>query len=128
MMIGTTSNLRRRALLSLLLAPVLVAVVGFALPAGAWAAAPQWTVTAVSAPTNFAPGDVSGEDAYLVTVTNTGSAPSNGSTITVTDELPEGISLDPKGAVGHDQFLFLEGGSHLAASAMTCSLASCSYG
>ena len=35
---------------------------------------PQWTVTGVSAPTNFTPGNASGEDAYRVQVTNTGGA------------------------------------------------------
>ena len=41
---------------------------------------PQWTVTAVSAPTNFTPGNASGEDVYRVQVTNTGDAASNGGT------------------------------------------------
>jgi len=45
-----------------------------AAPALAGEYAPQWTVTSVSAPTNFKPGSV-GEDIYRVAVTNTGGAP-----------------------------------------------------
>ena len=67
-----------------------------------WPKAPQWTVTSVSRATNFKPGDETGDDSYLVTVTNTGDASSNGDPIAVTDELPEGLSLDPAGASGED--------------------------
>ena len=57
----------------LLLVPFLLLLV----PADALAEipqSPQWTVTSVSAPTNFAPGDQSGEDLYRVSVMNTGGA------------------------------------------------------
>ena len=54
---------------------------------------PQWTVTAVSTPTNFAPGDESGDDLYRVIVENTGSAVSQG-TVTISDVLPAGLTLD----------------------------------
>ena len=60
---------------------------------------PQWTVTAVSGPTNFAPGDESGDDIYRVTVKNTGGASSD-SPVTVTDVLPEGLTLDRAGVEG----------------------------
>jgi hypothetical protein len=54
----------------------------------------------VSAPTIFVPGDESGDDAYRVTVKNTGGAPSNGTPITITDVLPEGLTLDHAGVEG----------------------------
>jgi uncharacterized repeat protein (TIGR01451 family) len=60
---------------------------------------PQWTVTAVSAPTNFAPGDESGDDSYKVIVKNTGGSPTVGQ-ITVSDTLPEGLTLDRRGVEG----------------------------
>jgi uncharacterized repeat protein (TIGR01451 family) len=63
---------------------------------------PHWTVTSVSRPTNFKPGDQSGEDSYRVTVTNTGGAASDGTPIEITDELPEGLTLDPAGASAED--------------------------
>jgi uncharacterized repeat protein (TIGR01451 family) len=61
--------------------------------------APQWTATAFSVPTNISPvAGTKGE--YLVRVQNTGGAPSNGSTVTITDALPAGLkaSREPTGA------------------------------
>ena len=60
---------------------------------------PQWTVTAVSAPTNLAPGDESGDQYFNVIVENTGGEPSSG-TVTITDLLPEGVTLDTVGVGG----------------------------
>jgi uncharacterized repeat protein (TIGR01451 family) len=85
---------------------------------------PQWTVTSVSRPTNFKPGDKSGQDAYKVTVTNTGGAASDGSPIQVTDELPEGLSLDARGASGEDQL----GRVNVSPGAkLSCVFRSCTY-
>ncbi|MGA9305252.1 MAG: hypothetical protein WBW31_07615, partial [Candidatus Sulfotelmatobacter sp.] len=70
-------------------------------PALAVTGGPQWTVTAVSAPTNLVPGDETGNQFYNVTVTNTGGEPSNGP-VTITDTLPEGITLDEVGAQGFE--------------------------
>ncbi|MGA9877066.1 MAG: hypothetical protein WBQ21_14790 [Solirubrobacteraceae bacterium] len=56
---------------------------------------------AVSGPTNFTPGDVTGDDVYKITVINTGNASSSG-VVTITDSLPEGLSLDPVGVSGSD--------------------------
>jgi uncharacterized repeat protein (TIGR01451 family) len=70
-------------------------------PALAVTGGPQWTVTAVSAPTNLVPNDEIGDQYYNVTVTNTGGEPSNGP-VTITDTLPEGISLDEAGAQGFE--------------------------
>lgn len=57
--------------------------------------APAWTVTVISGPTNFTAGDHTGRDAYLVTATNTGGAPTNQSeAITLRDTLPAGVTLE----------------------------------
>ena len=61
---------------------------------------PQWTVTAVSAPTNLAPG-VESDQFFNVVVENTGGEPSSG-TVTIHDSLPEGVTLDPAGAEGFE--------------------------
>ncbi len=89
-------------------------------PSPASTPGPQWTVTAVSAPTNFAPGDESGQDAYLVTVKNTGGSATDGSPITITDELPLGLTLASAGASAEDQ---LAGSSEH----ISCALRSCTY-
>ena len=81
-------------------------------------ASPQWTVTSVSAPTNFAPADESGDDLYRVNVTNTGGAATAGSPITITDELPEGLRLAGSGASGSDR---------LTGNAVSCVLLTCTY-
>ena len=60
---------------------------------------PQWTVAAVSAPTNLVPDDERGDQFYNVIVTNTGGEPSSG-TVTIEDALPEGVTLDEAGAEG----------------------------
>ena len=104
-----------------------VAVLSLFATASALAAgegAPQWTVSSVSRPTNFKPGDQSGEDAYVVSVTNTGGAASNGEPVTISDELPSGLSLDPAGAAGHDELLSLE---KKPGAALTCVLSSCTF-
>jgi hypothetical protein len=105
----------------------------------AWAAAPalaatggpQWTVTSVSRPTNFAPGDQSGDDSYRVAVTNTGGASSDGSPVTITDELPMGpgeeplLTLAPAGASGEDILGNFQGVP--PQGSFSCALRSCTY-
>lgn len=61
-------------------------------PAEATPSTPSWAITSARAPTNFTPGSSSGEDSYLLTITNIGGAPSNGTPITITDELPAGLT------------------------------------
>jgi hypothetical protein len=101
-----------------------------AAPALAVTSSPQWTVTSVSRPTDFAPpgspGYRSGEDAYMVTVTNTGGSEANGkiSPITITDELPGGLLLDPAGASGEDELASVKGTS---GAKLSCVLRSCTY-
>src|ERR1700733_9556322 len=62
---------------------------------------PQWTVTAVSAPTDLLPGDESGDQYFNVIVTNSGGESSTGP-VTITDTLPEGVTLDHVGAEGFE--------------------------
>jgi hypothetical protein len=104
-------------------------VTGFCLltvaPALAETAGPEWTVTSVSRPTNFKPGDASGEDSYKVLLTNTGGASTDGTPITITDELPQGLSLAPAGASGEDQ---LAAANRLPPSVgFSCVLRTCTY-
>jgi hypothetical protein len=83
---------------------------------------PQWTVTAVSAPTNLAPGDESGDQFFNVIVENTGGEASSG-TVTISDLLPEGVTLDTVGAEGFNA-------KHNPAEARTpldCRGVSCTY-
>jgi hypothetical protein len=86
---------------------VIVAAIalGPATQARAATPAPAWTITSTSEPTNFVPGDSSGRDAYNVVATNTGAAPTDGSTITLTDSLPSGVTLDPAGVFAQDATL-----------------------
>ena len=72
------------------------------MPSLATVGAPQWTVTSVSRPTNFAlASSEAAEDSYKVTVTNTGGAPSNGEPVVITEEPPEGL-LESGEASGED--------------------------
>jgi uncharacterized repeat protein (TIGR01451 family) len=69
-------------------------------------------------PTNFTPNDsTSGENFYRVLVTNSGGAPSSG-TITLTDTLPVGLSLDPAGLSGVEQ---------IDGTPLTCAGPECTY-
>jgi uncharacterized repeat protein (TIGR01451 family) len=116
--------------LPLSFALALLGVLGIgAAPALASEGGPQWTVTAVSAPTNFAPGDESGDDAYRVTLTNTGGSSSDGTPVTIADTLPEGLTLDRQGATGFELKGgagvggvpgYGEEGTHLSCEGLTC--------
>ncbi len=55
------------------------------------APAPGWQIESVAEPTNFAPGDTSGHDIYVVTATNSGSREASGSSAVITDTLPAGL-------------------------------------
>jgi hypothetical protein len=110
-----------------LLGGLTVALVALLVPAGALASAqePQWTVSSISRPTNLAPGDSSGKDSYQVLVTNTGGVASDGSPITITDELPTGLSLDVVGPTGEDALAVARGQN--ARENFHCVLATCTY-
>jgi uncharacterized repeat protein (TIGR01451 family) len=120
----STVRLRARAAAAALAAGLAGLLAFAAVPALAITEGPQWTVTSVSAPTNFKPGDESGEDVYRVTVTNTGGAAAQGSPVVVTDELPVGLSLDPAGASGEDPLANINhpgtGGANFSCALRTC--------
>jgi hypothetical protein len=85
---------------------------------------PRWMVSAISTPTNFAPGP-GGEKAYRIAVTNVGGAASDGSPITISDQLPAGLVLGGT-ASGVDQLVAATKPS-LASANFTCTFASCTY-
>jgi uncharacterized repeat protein (TIGR01451 family) len=58
-------------------------------PAVASPPTPAWGFIATSQPTDFVPG---GKAQYLIEVTNVGSGPTDGSAVTVTDTLPNGLT------------------------------------
>ncbi len=83
----------KRALLTLALI-ALTAACGPA-SAGAVPAGPAWKIsTKTLSPTNLLPGS-SGEAIYAVVATNVGSKDTSGAPFTITDELPEGLTLNP---------------------------------
>ena len=93
--------------------------------AAAEAPAAQWTIQSVSMPTNFSPAAKPGEDFYRVTVTNTGGAPSAGP-VEITDELPDGLSLDQAGATA--EFPKEEGVlSYTTGPSFACAFGTCTY-
>lgn len=97
-------------------APVLLAVF---LPASAFgfaAEAPQWTVTAYSLPTNLS-SQAGSTGYYKVQVQNTGGAPSDGSTVTVTDILPPGLKATAAAS----------GVDWVTGTAMSCAGETCTY-
>jgi hypothetical protein len=72
------------------LTPIL-AVASLLAPSQAHAEQPTWTVSSDSSPTSFAPGDETGDDRYVLTVVNSGSATTDGSPLELTDMLPSGL-------------------------------------
>jgi hypothetical protein len=84
-------------------APLLAAVLAFAgvvaTPSLAASAGPHWSIVSESQPTYFQAGDTS--DAYVLIVRNDGSLPTaHGSTVTVTDSLPVGVTATKIAAEG----------------------------
>jgi hypothetical protein len=82
--------------LPLFFLPALLACALFALPGVAQAetTGPQWKIMSVGNPTNFKPGDKSGDDAIMVTAVNVGGSAAAGETspITISDTLPAGLT------------------------------------
>ncbi len=58
----------------------------------AYASGPVWTISSSSSPTNFAPGDETGDDKYVLSVIDTAGGSDAGSPIEVSDTLPPGIT------------------------------------
>jgi hypothetical protein len=87
---------------ALLTAPLLMLL---ALPCVAQAetTGPQWKILSVSNPTNFNPAaDKSGADAIIISAVNVGGASTNGSPVTISDLLPEGLVAVE--AFGHNTY------------------------
>ncbi len=70
-------------------------------PAGAVGVAPGWAISSLPQPSNFSNAEnalceQASEicDAYVVTVTNVGEAPSDGTPIVITDKLPPGLVVN----------------------------------
>ncbi len=85
-----------------LLATLALATVGAAIaasPAGATSPMPAWRVESHAAPAHLVPGLSGGEDMYMIRAVNAGGAPTDGSTVTITDELPTGFTLQPNPTV-----------------------------
>jgi hypothetical protein len=59
----------------------------------AQAGGPVWKILSVSTPTNFEPGDETGDDAIVVTATNVGDTAADGNVapVTISDQLPVGL-------------------------------------
>jgi hypothetical protein len=63
--------------------------------------APAWSILrSLALPTHFTPGDERGDDFYEVLVFSSGAAASDGTAVTLTDTLPEGLT------VNHVQFFW----------------------
>src|SRR5262249_9749670 len=120
------SGLRRS---STILATLILAVAAMAVaiaPSAALAApeaAPSWHLMSTSQPTNFAPGAVSGpagiQPVYVVTATNVGGAPPDGSAIPIKDTLPAGVTPGSAPAWGTDSEYGSVSCSH-AGQVVTC--------
>ncbi len=99
---------------SQLIAAILIGVLAAGLigPGSSWAAArsPHWAIHTTSLPTYFKPGDAA--DEYTLIVMNDGGRTTDGSTVTVADALPAGLTAT--GIAGHDADLN---------EAMVCTLA-----
>jgi hypothetical protein len=81
-----------------LLAVLVLATLGAALassPALAASAAPAWRVESHAAPSRLVPGLTTGQDMYVVIATNIGGAATDGSPITISDNLPAGFTPQP---------------------------------
>jgi hypothetical protein len=83
---------RSGRLLALAAITLLAAFCGTA--AAAEVEAPGMTISSVSTPTNFVPGDTANPYTYEVRIDNLGGAPTDGSPITITDTLPAGLTVE----------------------------------
>jgi hypothetical protein len=88
-------------------------------------AGPVWKIMTVANPTNLKPGDKSGDDVVMVVATNVGGGSTNGSAVTVSDELPAGLRAT--GILGVDTYyepsiLALETSEEPARVGVSCTL------
>jgi hypothetical protein len=87
-------NPRTRALRVIVGCAVTMAAVASVRSEGALAApaAPAWMILSAQAPTNFPPGDASGQASYLITAVNIGGSATDGSPVVIKDVLPEPLT------------------------------------
>ena len=78
---------------NILLAIVVPVALAAPASAGAAAPAPAWSVQPLATPTNFTPGDESGEASYEIFIANIGGAATDQSAIVITDTLPAGLRV-----------------------------------
>jgi hypothetical protein len=99
-MTGITSRVR----FAIAAAACTLACAGAAIPAGAVTAAPGYSIGSFAMPTNFSAAhnaaclqSINGAepecDGYQVTVANVGSRPTDGTAVTLTDLLPQGVTV-----------------------------------
>jgi hypothetical protein len=62
--------------------------------APAYAHGPAWAISSASSPTDFAPGDETGDDVYVLTVVNAGDEAAMGSRVEIADTLPSGLAAN----------------------------------
>ena len=115
---------RRKTAPTTLALAALAALAVLAPGAGAAPAAPAWQISLNSHPTNFKPGELSGQSnypEYAVIAENVGAA-STTEPITITVQLPEGISPSATQAPSADHQAFYEGGisCSVAGQSATC--------
>jgi hypothetical protein len=92
---------RHRSIRSIWLAPLFALALLLAGASSALASRPGWGLEALSEPTVFDQADnASGIDQYVITLTNRGAAPTDGSPVTIVDHLPPGFTVNPAGAFG----------------------------
>src|ERR1700704_2051679 len=91
-----TSPAMRAALVTAILAGLLTASAGVGDAAATVVPSPAWSISSVAGPSNFAPGDKTGRDLFVVRATNIGGAATSGPII-VSDTLPPGLPFDPNG-------------------------------
>ncbi len=80
---------RARILLGFSLLPIALAAMMVSACSAVAADAPEWKITAYTSPTNLPPG---GTGQLTVTAVNVGGAATDGSTVTVEDKLPAGLT------------------------------------
>ncbi len=95
--VSTPSRLRRAVVVLALLA---LPVAALPATAGATVPGPAWDIAAHTSPTYFSAAD-NGRNFYIVEVTNVGAEETDGSPVTITADLPAGLTLDPSPEAGY---------------------------
>ena len=99
---ATTTTRRRARAVALAICVLLVVMLAVSGRAAAATPSPAWQIQSIAQPSVFSTSDSNfGGDKFTLLVTNVGGAPTDGSTITLTDTLPQGLTYegasDPNG-------------------------------